>query len=622
MYKRQVQHHGVRILALARHLGNQDLSAVDAPDRSFVPIPFVGLVTLPRIWAWPLTLGVLGGILLVTFVATLRGTRTRGIVLGAILSLLAVGASAAVGWLVFRWAAPLHEEFGVLTPAFHDEVPYRWALAFIVFAVTLGLFEAARPWVRPLEAALGALLLPGISLAAMTLVAPAAALNLQLPLAAALALLLVLGATGLHRRRGWVAWVLTLLMTLPVVVFLTPLVELLSVALGMGSAPALAALMTLVLLMIVPGLEWLETPNRWWAPLAGLFAGAGLLGWSAFQASPAEGRPAPSTLIHTLSRDGEGTPQWARWVTSGGPSQGLEWAEAELGGPFAPDSAGLLDDFLLPDRDWLIREAPVPSLAPPRIVVLRDAVVAGERRVRLGILSRAGAESIAVTAPDGVSFQGLAGTPANAADLEALEPSVRTVVHWGRTEPDLTVALAGPAGIPWDMAIVERFEQPSAALPGWAFRRPPSLIPDVTAGSDRMLVRTPYTVGDAALAAPWPGPTRGDTLPSQGSDDPDALSDPDVSTDSVAVGDSVGGADSVNAVAPSPLGDSVAANDSLAPGDTTLIEDTTTVPDTAAVPDTVSVPDTLSLPDTTVVPGPDSAVVPDTTSLPSGGGRR
>lgn len=603
-----VQHHGLRILALTRHLGDQDLSVVDAPDRSFVPVPFVGLVTIPRVWAWPVTLGILGGILLVTFVATLRGARTRGIVLGAFQSVLAVAASAAAGWLIFRWAAPLHAEVGALTPAFHDEVPYRWALAFIALAVTLGLFEAARPWVRPLEAALGALLLPALSLAAMTLVAPAAALNLQLPLAAAVSLLLVMAITGLHKRRGWVGWVLTLLITLPVIVFLTPLAELMAVALGMRAAPVLAGLMTLFLLMVLPALEWLETPNRWWAPFAGLVVGLGFLAWGAVQAAPSEGRPAPSTLIHTLSRDAAGAPLWARWVTQGVPSEGLEWAETALGSRFVPDSAGLLEGFLLPDRRWLIHEAPVPSLAPPRVVVLRDAVVAGERRVRLGILSRAGAESIAVTAPDGVSFQGVAGTPVSAADLEALGPSVRVLVHWGRTEPDLTVTLAGPAGVPWEMAIVERFEQPSTALPASFFERPPSLIPDVTVASDRMLVRTPYTVGDATLAAPWSSP--GDSIAATGVDDVEGGADPEPLPDSTTVPDSLVLPDSTGGAMPAAGGDSAIGGAAPSPGDTSLRRDT------------VGAPDTLLIPDSTGVPGPDSALVPDTTSRREVGLRR
>ncbi|MEJ2540339.1 MAG: M28 family peptidase [Gemmatimonadota bacterium] len=293
-----VQHHGIRILSLVRHLGAADLTTVDAPDRSFLRIPMRGLVTPPTAWAWPLTLAVMGGVLLAVFLATLRGARSRGIILGSVLSILAVAVAAATGWLIFRWAAPMHEEVGALTPAFHDEGPYRFALAFLCLAFTVGLFEAARPWVRPLEASLGALLLPTVVLAAMTLTAPGAAINLQLPLAAVVTLLLVLALMGPKRSRGMVAWILTLLLTLPVFLLLTPLVELLGIALGMGAAAVLAGFITLGLLIVLPALEFLDTPNRWWASLTALLCAAAGLGVGMLQAEPASERPAPSTLIH------------------------------------------------------------------------------------------------------------------------------------------------------------------------------------------------------------------------------------------------------------------------------------------------------------------------------------
>ena len=356
-------------------------------------------------------------------------------------------------------------------------------------------------------------------------------------------------------------------MALPVVVFLGPLVELMAVAVGMAAAPALAALMTLVLLMVLPALEWLERPNRWWAPLTSLGVALACLAWGASRAEPGPDRPAPSTLLLAVSRDPEGRPGWARWVTLAGSPLARDWVESDVGGPFLPDSAGLVDGFLLPDRPWLLRETSVvPAIAPPRVVVFRDAVVGGERRVRLGILSRAGAESIAVTAPDGVSFQGVAGTPGSAADLEPLGPSVRTLVHWGRTDPDLTVALAGPAGVPWDVVIVERFEGPVPGSMQGAFERPPSLIPDVTTGSDRTLVRTPYTVGDPVLAGPWP--------------------------------------DSITNAAPG------------APRDSTALPDTPEPPDSAAVPDSSGAPDSIRPP----LPPEPAVPVVDTGATVRGGG--
>ena len=500
-----VQHHGIRLLALTRRLGAADLASVDAPDRSFLRLPVLGLVVLPLGLAWPLTVAVIGGLLLATFLATLRGARSRGVTLGAILSLVAMAASALGAWAMVRWTAPFHDEYGTLLHAFWDEGPYRVATGALAFALTVGLFEGARRWVRPLEATLGALLVPVLTLLGVTLIARGGALTLQLALGGLVSLVLVLAITGLHRSQGWVAWTLTLVFVLPVLAVLYPVMELMAVALGMGAAPLLGALWVLVLLFLIPALEWLDRPNRWWAALTGIAVAAVALSVGVLRADPAPDRPSPSTLIYAMSRDSDGLPVWARWVTTDR-VEAMPWAEEATGGTFVADSAGLLDGFRLPERRFLIEEAPLAALPPPRIVVLRDTVIGGQRRVRLGILSRVGAEAIRITAPDGVSFQGIAGTPEDAADMEALSPSVRSLVHLGATEPDLTVALAGSASGPWEMTVEESLYRPQDVFPGERFRRPPDLMPDIRTGSDRILVRTPYRVGSRALAGGWAGP--------------------------------------------------------------------------------------------------------------------
>ena len=632
-----VQHHGIRLQALTRRLGGADLTSVDGPDRSFVRLPGLGLLVLPRGLAWPLTVAVIAGLLLATFLATLRGARSRGIALGAFLSLVAIAGSALGAWAMVRWTAPLHEEFGTLLHAFHDEAPYQVALACFAFTLTVGLFEGARRWVRPLEATLGALLVPVLTLLGVTLIAQGGALNLQLALGGLVALVLLLAVTGLHRSQGWVAWVLTLLVSLPVFAVLFPLADLMAVALGMGAAPFLGAFWALILLFLVPALEWMDRPNRWWAVVTGLAGTVVALGVGVLQADPAPDRPAPSTLIYAMNRDTEGLPIWAHWVTSAD-DESLPWAEATVGGTFVADSVGLLDGFALQDRAFLIQDAPLAALPPPRIVVLRDTVIGGQRRVRLGVLSRIGAEAIRITAPDGVSFQGIAGTPEDAADLEELSPSVRTLTHWGATEPDLIVALAGSASGPWEMSVEESLYRPREVFPGARFERPPELMPDVTTGSDRILIRTPYRVGSRSLSRPWSGPgaistpTTDTSRVGAGGDSllADTLTPDTLAPDSVRLAPP--GADSlprdtVRLAPPGPDTSGVSGRDTTAPDstdidttavdtlgvdtlaiDTTLVD--TTAIDTAAV-DTLGV-DTTAIDTTAVGPAEHETNVPET----------
>ncbi|MYB98409.1 MAG: M28 family peptidase, partial [Gemmatimonadetes bacterium] len=70
-----LQHHGVQVLAMLREFGNADLSAVNAPDKSYLSVPFAGLVTYGTLWIWVLGLAtvVLWGVALV--VVRLGGAR-------------------------------------------------------------------------------------------------------------------------------------------------------------------------------------------------------------------------------------------------------------------------------------------------------------------------------------------------------------------------------------------------------------------------------------------------------------------------------------------------------------------------------------------------------------------
>ncbi|HSG49845.1 MAG TPA: M20/M25/M40 family metallo-hydrolase, partial [Longimicrobiales bacterium] len=252
-----LQHHGERLLALVRHLGDVELAEVRARDRAFTVLPFVGMVSLSVGLALPITLSLLLLLLVVTFLASLRGTRSRGFLLAAVLSGVAVGLSAGAGWALLRWFLPLLPLYGTgaLVPAVHGEGVYFVALAATALGITSAVFSLGHRWMTPLEATLGALLIPVLALLAATLMAPAAAINLQGPLASTLLLLLLLTGVGLHRARGTVAWIASLILALPVLAFVVPVQELVAVALTLRAAPLIGGLMALALLFILPALS-------------------------------------------------------------------------------------------------------------------------------------------------------------------------------------------------------------------------------------------------------------------------------------------------------------------------------------------------------------------------------
>lgn len=492
-----LQHHGERMLAMVRHLGRADLGEVRGRDRAFVVLPFVGMLTIPVGLTLPITLGLLVGLLVVTFLASLRGTRSRGFLLAAILSAVAVGLSAGAGWALLRWVLPRLPVYGTgaLVPAVHGEGIFLVALAVLALGITGAVFSLGHRWMTPLEATLGALLLPVLALLAATLMAPAAAINLQGPLAATLLLLALLTGVGLHRAKGTVAWIASLVLALPVLAFLVPVMELVGVALTLRAAPLMGGLMAFALLFILPALSALDYPNRWWAPLTALLVSGAALGVGWLRAGPTPERPAPATLLYAMERGSDGTPATARWVSREGP--GLDWAKETAGTPLTDSTS--LEAFGIPDRGYVGGEAPFAEVAPPEVRVLRDTVVSGNRVLRIGVRSMMGAELLRITLPDGVEVVGMAG--AGTLETEPFSPAVRILEHWGRPAQRLELELSGDPGIPWTVDVVEHLLRPGEIFGPDRFRRPPELMPDLRAFGDRAVFLTPV----ALTPTPEPG---------------------------------------------------------------------------------------------------------------------
>ncbi len=505
-----VQHHGVRLLAMTRALGDADFSEVRAPDRSYTTLPFLGMISLPVSLTIPVSAGLVLALLVVTFMASLRGARSRGFLLAAILSAVAMALSAGAGWAMVRWAFPLHGAFGTgaMTPPIHAQGPYTVALVALALGFTITLFSLGHRWMSPLEATLGALLFPVVSLVAVTFMAPAAAINLQGPLAATIVLLALLAGVGLHRARGNVAWIASVLLAVPVLAFLVPVLEFATLAFTLSAAPVIAAMITLALLFILPALSALDFPNRWWAPLTAFTVAGIALGSGWLQRDPSAERPAPSTLLYVLDRDGEGLPVSARWASLEGP--GTEWASQAAGGVLADTSS--LQGYGFPSRSFVTREAPLAAVPAPEVRVYSDTVVAGERRVSLGLRSRVGAEYVAVQLPDGVDALSIWGAGSGQARPGLLAPSVRWVEHWGRPEGMIRLDLVGSPNADWTLELVEQHLRPEEIFGEERFTRPADLGGYGPTVSDRVTVRTPYVVGSALIAGtggPGPGDVPG-----------------------------------------------------------------------------------------------------------------
>jgi hypothetical protein len=256
-------------------------------------------------------------------------------------------------------------------------------------------------------------------------------------------------------------------------------------------APVLGVMVTVALLLMLPALDGLGHPNRWWAPVTVLVLASGFLATGVVRAGAAADRPAPSTLLYLLDRDA-GTSRWAS-----ADDHGLAWARERTG--TALDDAGDLEAFGRGGA-WRVSPAPAIDAPPPSVSVRSDTTIDGRRRVELASATPLGAESVTFELPatSPWRFTALngrdipAGRDASASD----ESGTRTVEHWGVPADTLTLTLSAGGGEPLpSFWIVEQLLRPGALLGPDAFRRPDTLMPSMRRRSDRALIRTPVILG-------------------------------------------------------------------------------------------------------------------------------
>ncbi|HSH76775.1 MAG TPA: M28 family peptidase, partial [Longimicrobiales bacterium] len=387
-----LQHHGVRALAALKHFGQADLGQVDAPDVVYFTAPLLGLVVYDARWVLPISGGLLALAVLVTLVALRGGARGGGAGAGLGLSLLGAALSFGAATAIARWSARFHPEGGSLAGSlYHSEGWYVLAVVAAVFAVVTALQAVARRWLSAVELSLGAACAPLLIAVGLSVAAPLAAMNVQWPAAAALLATLVLVLLR-SRVGGTVAWFTTMLLTLPVLVILVPLLELLWISKTVAALGLVAVLTAMTLHLLLPALDVLRQPNGWWAPLTGLVVAAAGLGAGYRSSSPDERRPAPSTLVYGYEH-GSGAAFWATDPAADPvlDEEAAAWAVERAGAAFSAsrDLSGFGFGWEAP-----VAPAPVVSAATPEIAVLRDTIEAERRHVILGIRSRIGAERL------------------------------------------------------------------------------------------------------------------------------------------------------------------------------------------------------------------------------------
>ena len=546
-----LQHHGVRALEGLRYFANADLTSVNDANVVFFSVPVLGLVVYDQIWVLAVSFLNLALFALLLASARRAGSRPSRMALGAVLSLLLLAATYALGDAAFGWLTRYHAEYGSLQgSAFHSEGWYVLGLVFTGLLLVSSLSVVTRRWVAPSEFQVGAMMIPLLVAVAAGFVAPLAAMNIQWPWAAGLLAASVMPLLA-ARGSGTVGWLVYVLMAVPVFVVLQPIVELLWLAMSLEVAGILAALATMGFLLTLPVLHSLEAPNRWWAPVTLGVAAAASFGVGILTSSPSPEQPAPSTLLYAYEH-GAAAATWATAPEGDASAEAWAWATERSNGE--PESTGTLQAFGLPGIEFATAPARVLLADPPSVVVVTDTILGDARRVVVQLRSRIGAESLGVDLSEGTRVESINGQPVSNVE------DIRWIAHWGLPDSALVVELTTPADAAPTFHVVEHLLRPEELLGRDAFRRPPELAPDVNRVSDRAMFRYAFGSGTEGSDVENPELDRGEaTLDSVGAAPDSAGAAPgsvDAEPDSVPAG-----SDSVSA-----------------PADTTARPDTTSVP--------------------------------------------
>ena len=520
--EKTLQHHGSQLLAMTRAFGRMNLgdrSALAGPDRAYFSLPLIGLVHHPLDWVSLLSLGLIGGWVLVGSLLRLRGGSWKGVLAGTLLGAILAAGAAGIGWGLFDVLRRFHPEYGFLESAFYRDGIHFLALAALVVGWVTGGYGIARQKFVAGELFLGALAIPVGTAVWLGYSAPSGAAVLQWPVALSILSAGLVAGLGPRRRQGRLAWVAVVLFAAGILSILVPNFEFLAAVLTLRGAPLFGGGVALGLLLLLPTLEWLRRPRAWWTPTLALGLAATLI----VSATPAFQRtsdnPTFTTLVYLVDDTVEslgieidsagvepGPPTVrrvaGRWLTIPGP--GEAWARS-----WVPDEeVGLTNPGLLflPQEDrWVVAgTGPETHMAAPRVRVLADRTAGGHRELDLAIESGLSGEMVGVRILDGegeiatVNRTSWSGGPGAG--------PVRNLVHWGAPEGGfVSVGIRlYPGETAVHLEILEHHLRPGEILGEGFFRRDESLIPNAPAGSDRIVQRTRVTLAAGEPDAPPP----------------------------------------------------------------------------------------------------------------------
>jgi MFS family permease len=486
---RGIQHDGNYALALVRHFGDIDLSALPrTPDAVFFNVLPGVVAHYPQPWATPLAAAVaalLIGLLVVGF--RRRRLTIGGLVVGTLAFLLGTIGTFALATLTWMGIKALNPNYQVVLVGTYQGALFLAAFAALAFGIMAALYVWLRARVRLANLTAGALLIWMVLMGLTAARAPGASYLFTWPLLFALLGLGWLLIGDNQAAHPWRSVAVLFLAAAPGVILVTlaatnplfPMMNRLEMMTQLPLSVAPALLVTLLAGLLVPQFALLAgeadrtaSPawRRWLVPGTAVLIGLALIGVANVRSGFDAQHPRPNSIAYQLDAD---TGQ-ALWL-SADPAPDA-WTRQ-----FFPDPAVIRRGERFPTLGLpaFAAAAPVVVLPAPAVAVLGDSTDGTLRTLNLQLISPRHAQNLAaeIQAEGEIVAATLNG---QALDFSAFTPEQRRQLVFTYVNPPeqgieltLRIASTGPLAL--------RLQDSSAGLPhipGMTIAaRPPEMMP-------------------------------------------------------------------------------------------------------------------------------------------------
>ncbi|HEX8174595.1 MAG TPA: M28 family metallopeptidase [Pyrinomonadaceae bacterium] len=379
--ERTLQHQGSYALALLRHFGN--LSLPIPPERNAVYFNTIGSIFIHYPASWVIIWSLLTVLLFVAVVIVgLKQQRLKisGIIWGFLALFLTMISGAVAGTILWWIIRRVHSDERLINQS-NTYNSYLYMIGFVLLAIALtaALYTRFRRKISGENLAVGGLLWWLILMMLTALLMPGSSYLFTWPLLFSLAALGIVFISKEQRPVSWKQFIVFSVFAIPGILIFAPMLYQTFAALAFGLTGIMMVLVVLSLGLLLPQLQIMTAPGKWFLPGIMLMAGLGFLVAGVVTSGFGATHPQSNSLFYGLDAD-TGKAVWAS-----GDRAPDEWTRQFIS---AKALRGTLPElFPLGTREYLKDEAPVAELAAPQAELLSDSTSNGLRTLRLHIAS-------------------------------------------------------------------------------------------------------------------------------------------------------------------------------------------------------------------------------------------